>query len=198
MIFGNVGLFWRSSATLRMLQKLPSRSNSFFFVEQSEICKTSLRDLEPVQNTKMTSQPLWVLERHMGWLRWVGSLKVQVSFAKEPYKRDDILQKRPVIWRSLLVVAPPHTVFLGDFSQEISQERQKKALERQKKTLSLRQCLVFRDRDSISGVERQRQCLVPRETVFLGDILLGDIHGVATMSRLLKMIGLFCRISSHL
>ena len=30
----------------------------------------------------------------MGWLRLVGSLKTQVSFAKEPYKRDYILQKR--------------------------------------------------------------------------------------------------------
>ena len=34
-------------------------------------------------------------------------LKLQVSFAKEPYERDDILQKRPVILRSLLVVATP-------------------------------------------------------------------------------------------
>ena len=33
----------------------------------------------------------------MGWLRLVGSIKLQVSSAKEPYKRDDILQKRPVI-----------------------------------------------------------------------------------------------------
>jgi len=32
--------------------------------------------------------------RNMGWLRLVGSLKLQVSFAKEPYKRDYILQKR--------------------------------------------------------------------------------------------------------
>jgi len=30
----------------------------------------------------------------MGWLRLVGSLKLQVSFAKETYKRDYILQKR--------------------------------------------------------------------------------------------------------
>ena len=30
----------------------------------------------------------------MGWLRLVGSLKLQVSFAKEPYKRDYTLQKR--------------------------------------------------------------------------------------------------------
>jgi len=31
----------------------------------------------------------------MGWLRFVGSLELYVSFAKEPYKRDHILQKRP-------------------------------------------------------------------------------------------------------
>jgi len=43
----------------------------------------------------------------MGWLRLVGSLKVKVFFAKEPYKRDDILQKRPIILRSLLIAATP-------------------------------------------------------------------------------------------
>ena len=42
---------------------------------------------------------------NMGWLRLVGSLKWQVSFAKEPYKRDDILRKRRIIWRSLLIAA---------------------------------------------------------------------------------------------
>ena len=35
-------------------------------------------------------------------------LKIQVSFAKEPYKRDDILQKRPIIFRSLLIAATPY------------------------------------------------------------------------------------------
>jgi len=29
----------------------------------------------------------------MGWLPLIGSLKSEVSFAKEPYKRDNILQK---------------------------------------------------------------------------------------------------------
>jgi len=33
----------------------------------------------------------------MGWLWLVGSIKLYVSFAKETYKRDDILQKRPII-----------------------------------------------------------------------------------------------------
>ena len=47
-------------------------------------------------------------QRTMGWLRLVGSLKVKVTFAKEPYKRDDILQKRPVILRSLLMIATPY------------------------------------------------------------------------------------------
>jgi len=46
----------------------------------------------------------------MGWLRLVGSLKSQVSFVKETYKRDDILQKRPIILRSLLIVATPYGV----------------------------------------------------------------------------------------
>jgi len=46
----------------------------------------------------------------MGWLRSVGSLKYEVVFAKEPYKRDDILQKRRTIFRSLLIVATPYTV----------------------------------------------------------------------------------------
>ena len=41
----------------------------------------------------------------MRWLRLVRSLKLWVSFAKEPYKRDDILQKRPIILRCLLIVA---------------------------------------------------------------------------------------------
>jgi len=44
----------------------------------------------------------------MGWLRSVGALKLQVSFAKEPYKRDYILQKRPMILRSLLIEATPY------------------------------------------------------------------------------------------
>jgi len=43
----------------------------------------------------------------MGRLRLVASLKLFVSFAKEPYsKRDDILQQR-LILRSLLIVATP-------------------------------------------------------------------------------------------
>jgi len=44
----------------------------------------------------------------MGWRRLVGLMKLQVSFAKEPYKRDDIMQKRPIILSILLTVATPY------------------------------------------------------------------------------------------
>jgi len=43
----------------------------------------------------------------MGWLWLVGSIKLEVSFAKEPYERDAILQKRPIILSILLTVATP-------------------------------------------------------------------------------------------
>jgi len=46
-------------------------------------------------------------EREKGSARLVGSLKLYVSFAKEPYKRDYFLPRRPIILRSLLIVATP-------------------------------------------------------------------------------------------
>ena len=38
----------------------------------------------------------------------IGSIKIYISFAKEPFKIDDILQKRPIILSILLTVATPH------------------------------------------------------------------------------------------
>ena len=55
----------------------------------------------------------------MGWLRLVGSFKLQVSFAKEPYIRDEILQKRPIILRSLLIIAQHQPSFEFDHSKSI-------------------------------------------------------------------------------
>ena len=49
-----------------------------------------------------------VMSDTMGWLWLVGSIKLWVSFAKETYKRDDILQKRPIILSILLTVATPY------------------------------------------------------------------------------------------
>ena len=43
----------------------------------------------------------------MGWLRLVGSLKLQVSFAEYCLFYRALLQKRPIFLRSLLIVATP-------------------------------------------------------------------------------------------
>ena len=44
----------------------------------------------------------------IGWLRLVGSLKLQVSFAEYSLFCTAFLQKRPIILRSLLIVATLH------------------------------------------------------------------------------------------
>ena len=44
----------------------------------------------------------------MGWLWLVELIKLYFSFAKEPYRRDNILQKRPIILSMLLTVATPY------------------------------------------------------------------------------------------
>jgi len=46
----------------------------------------------------------------MGRLRLVGSLKLQVSFAEYRLFYRSLLQKRPMICRSLLIVATPYLV----------------------------------------------------------------------------------------
>ena len=43
----------------------------------------------------------------MGWLRLVGSIQLYVSFAKEPYNRDNILQKRPITLSMLVTKGSP-------------------------------------------------------------------------------------------
>jgi len=48
------------------------------------------------------------IHRTMGWLRLVGSLKVQVSFAEYRLFCRALLRKRPIILRSLLIVATPY------------------------------------------------------------------------------------------
>ena len=48
---------------------------------------------------------------HMEWLRLVGSLKLYVSFAEYRLFYRALLQKRPIILRSLLIVATPYHVY---------------------------------------------------------------------------------------
>jgi len=48
---------------------------------------------------------------HMGWLRLVGSLKLQVSFADYSLFYRALFQMRPIILRSLLVIATPYHTY---------------------------------------------------------------------------------------
>jgi len=48
----------------------------------------------------------------MGWLRLVGSLKLYVSFAEYRLFYRTLLQKRPIILRSLLIVATSYSLVL--------------------------------------------------------------------------------------
>jgi len=45
-----------------------------------------------IQNANGITVPPTAAYLLMGWLRLVGSLQLQVSFAKEPYTRDYMLQ----------------------------------------------------------------------------------------------------------
>ena len=49
----------------------------------------------------------------MGWLWLVGSIKLWVSLAKEPYRRANILQRRPIILSILLTIATPYSNPVG-------------------------------------------------------------------------------------
>ena len=57
-----------------------------------------------ISQSRFTSE--LTTELTMGWLRLVGSIKLHVSFAQEPYKREDILQKRPIILSILSILIP--------------------------------------------------------------------------------------------
>ena len=54
----------------------------------------------------MPPSAFWTME----WLRLVGSLKLQVSFAEYRLFYSALLQKRPIILRSLLIVATSYPV----------------------------------------------------------------------------------------
>ena len=49
--------------------------------------------------------PFWLLIISMGWLRWVGCLKIQVSLQNTGLFCRALLQKRPIFLSILLIVA---------------------------------------------------------------------------------------------
>jgi len=68
----------------------------------STICVT-----QTIQTCDTTHSPVrWLIP--MGWLRWVGCLKIQVSLQNTGLFCRALLQKRPIILSILLIVATPY------------------------------------------------------------------------------------------
>jgi len=130
-----------SANTKPYLTTSPAETTPFFkgsFV----VCADFFCATEPRKKTLTVDLPWKLIEAaewsRMGRLRWVGALKLYVSFAKEPCKREDILQKRPRILRSLPIVAspyhhvqhiPPHAVNCKGRVQQQGKKTPYKALE---------------------------------------------------------------------
>jgi len=66
------------------------------------------RALFPLRWGRERGAAMHILKGPMGWLRLVGALKVYDSLAEYRLFYRALLQKRPVVWRSLLVGATPY------------------------------------------------------------------------------------------
>jgi len=76
----------------------------FFFLELNEsmlVCKDLMLEVGEVVSKKKVNI-------YMGWLRLVGSIKLQVSFAEYSLFYRVLSQKRPIISSILLTEATPY------------------------------------------------------------------------------------------
>ena len=141
-----------------------------------------------------------------GWLRLVGSLQIWVSFAKEPCKRDYVLQKRSVFFRRLLTIAPPHPFLHFEASNCWWHYSWSACICSYVCTCATTHSWLLHMRAMHSYVCHDH-FNPARERVPWSSIVFTlphaayrhtqahvDWYGVATISRLLQIIGLFCRI----
>ena len=92
-----------------------TKTHTTFWMAQRELAEwihtnshTKPHRMYPYMWSQKTPHSVSCLVAIMGWLWLVRSIKLQVSFAKEPYERDDILHKTPIILSILLAEATPH------------------------------------------------------------------------------------------
>jgi len=157
--------------------------------------------------TKMTSCIITKLHMSidtwdMGWLRLVGSMKLQVSFAKEPYKRDYILQKTPIICSILLTVTNLYSK--NDIMRNYEIRHETWDMRHGMWDVGwLRLAGSIKLEVSFAKEPNKRDYILQKRPIMYIMCLMRhgswDMRcGVATISRLLQIIGLFCRISSLL
>jgi len=127
----------------------------------------------------------------MGWLWLVGSMKSQVSFAKEPHKRDNILQKRPLILSILLTVATPYVY--PNPQRDLCCRQVDRGVYAYT-CIHIELCIIH-----------VHACIRIHASVCMyvyaytpNNPMCMNVYGVAMISRLLSIISLFCRISSLL
>jgi len=114
-------------------------------------------------------------------------VSVWKDISKEPYKRDYILQKRPVILWSLIIVATPsetRRVYSREFHDYVC-------------AIVNFTITYVKNREFLIHVCEIHICShgVSTNVYFIYIWKRSRVHyGVATISRLLKIIGLFCRI----
>jgi len=140
----------------------------------------------------------------MAWLRSVDSLKSQVSFAEYSLFYRALLQKRLVILRSLRIEAPHSTVAQECYG--VASIRRllkiiglfcKRAL--QKRRYSPKETYNFKEPTNRSHpIAPVHTHLQSTSCTCMNDICKRYATNVTTISRLLKIIGLFCRIPSLL
>jgi len=95
----NIRQFWRF-----WWKFCPENSQQMKFVNRYDSDETS----KERRKFSVVKMDIFNCELAMGWLQRVGSFKLWVSFAEYRLFYRALLQKRPMILRSLLIVATPY------------------------------------------------------------------------------------------
>ena len=137
----------------------------------------------------------------MGWLRLVGCLKIYVSLQNIGLFCRALLQKRPIFLSILLIVATPYVTR----SKHTQLKRQNAVVGAVCARVSSRDTIAFKFVAFIQIIHVQiyayRQDAVACAACARTDgsltksrlFVTYTVYGVATIDRLLKMIGLFCK-----
>jgi len=151
----------------------------------------------------------------MGWLRLVDSLKLHVSFAEYRLFYRALLQKRHIILRSLLIEATPYdsaifvtwlivcVPWLIDVFGFVGMQQQwhetLKCVKWIIRVCTMTHLCVWYGWGSERQTEHEREGKRASEQVTCGEIWIRHIthptraYGVATISKLFKIITLFCK-----
>jgi len=104
---GSLGISWRHTLKNSVASTTYDIQCTHVSTLQCTLCINIVCCIDYVLLFRVWHQEMPRLQWHMGWLRWVGSLKLQVTFAKYRLFYRALLQKRLIILRSLLIVATP-------------------------------------------------------------------------------------------